>query len=147
MTTFPTELVDRFWTYVCPEPTTGCHLWTGGSKPPYGYGHFKAFGRTMKAHRFSWELHCGPIPEELCVLHRCDTPACVNPGHLFLGTQTVNMADRDAKGRHPESQKTHCLAGHPYAGYNVVVRGGKRKCRLCEARIMREARARKRARG
>ena len=56
--------------------------------------------RKVLAHRVSWELANGPIPENMCILHSCDTPLCVNPEHLFLGTLADNMADKERKGRH-----------------------------------------------
>lgn len=86
----------RFWDKV--DKSGSCWLWTGSNKPR-GYGQIKVEGKTIFAHRLSWELAYGPIPEGLYVCHRCDVPACVRPDHLFLGTQTDNMADRDAKGR------------------------------------------------
>ena len=81
------------------EPNTGCWLWTAGINREAGYGRLRVDGVRMVAHRYSWEMHVGPIPEGMRVLHRCDTPTCVNPGHLFLGTQADNVADSVQKGR------------------------------------------------
>jgi hypothetical protein len=80
-----------------PEPNTGCWLWTR-SVDHDGYGYFKIGGET-RAHRASWAIHFGPVPEGRCVLHRCDTPACVNPQHFFLGSNEENTADRHRKRR------------------------------------------------
>ena len=90
---------DRFWAKV--SKTDGCWLWRA-SVDRWGYGQIGSSGkpRTMlKAHRVSWEFAYGAIPDGLSVLHRCDTPACVRPEHLFLGTQQDNVADMNAKGR------------------------------------------------
>lgn len=77
----------------------GCWLWTG-SVNHAGYGGMGTCGtKTARAHRVSYELHVGPIPDGMCVCHRCDTPACVRPGHLFLGTHQENMHDMVVKGR------------------------------------------------
>jgi hypothetical protein len=88
-------LVQRFWDKV--QKTEGCWLWTG-SKYNKGYG---SFNRT-RAHRFSYELHYGPIPVDLFVCHHCDNPPCVNPSHLFLGTALDNTQDELFKERHPK---------------------------------------------
>lgn len=81
-----------------PELNTGCWLWAGAPGSG-GYGIATIAGLALRAHRLSWVLHKGEIPDALKVLHRCDTPACVNPAHLFLGTQLDNIADMVAKGR------------------------------------------------
>jgi hypothetical protein len=76
----------------------GCWLWQR-SKLATGYGKVPRETGHVFAHRLSFEVFNGPIPRGLCVLHRCDTPACVNPDHLFLGTQMDNVRDARAKGR------------------------------------------------
>lgn len=84
-----------------PELNTGCWLWSGATSAG-GYGSIRRTGaerRQINTHRAAWEVHRGPIPDGLSVLHRCDTPACCNPAHLFLGTQHDNMVDKIVKGR------------------------------------------------
>ena len=78
----------------------------------FGYGMFRIKRESYLAHRYSWTLHRGPIPVGLWVLHRCDVPACVNPGHLFLGTHQDNMDDMKRKGRGANS---HTKAAQPAA--------------------------------
>jgi hypothetical protein len=77
----------------------GCWLWKGPFRSN-GYGRFK-IGRTIdkQAHRVSWVVHFGPIPDGICVLHRCDARDCINPFHLFLGTKQDNTDDMHQKGR------------------------------------------------
>jgi hypothetical protein len=75
-----------------------CWIWFG-SKDPCGYGRFLFDGKNRTTHRVSWLIYKGDIPDGLQVLHRCDTPSCVNPAHLFLGTQKDNMQDCKRKGR------------------------------------------------
>lgn len=98
-------LRERFGARYIPEPFTCCWLWSGDIHDQFGYGLILVGKRTTLAHRVSWELHHGPIPDGLCVLHRCDTPPCVNPDHLFLGTQADNMRDKAVKNRNPGVRK------------------------------------------
>lgn len=89
---------ERFARLVETEPNSGCWLWTGARQRD-GYGVLKVDRKNVAAHRFSWERENGPIPANLCALHKCDTPSCVNPAHLFLGTRGDNARDKAAKGR------------------------------------------------
>jgi len=101
----PRPWQQRFWNYVDKNGANGCWVWTA-SRHRFGYGLLvkeqsttKKRGRHRTAHRLSWELHNGAIPKGLSVLHHCDNPPCVNPAHLFLGTQADNNRDMFAKGR------------------------------------------------
>ena len=91
------SLESDFWSKV-EKTESGCWLWIGGIQ--HGYGEFSLYhGRMIKAHRFSYELAHGPIPDGMCICHKCDVCNCVNPSHLFLGTQADNVKDMNTKGR------------------------------------------------
>lgn len=90
--------LQKFELKYIPEPNSGCWLWIGAVLPS-GYGKMGIYGRTIGAHRISFELFRGEIPNGLHICHRCDNPCCVNPDHLFAGTRQDNMQDCIAKGR------------------------------------------------
>jgi len=92
------SIIDRFWKKVAIIPFHECWEWTG-FKRDTGYGHINIDGFMMRAHRFSWTINYGPIPEGLLVCHKCDNPGCVRPDHLFLGTIQDNMTDKKIKKR------------------------------------------------
>lgn len=92
-------LLDRFWSKVDIKGDNDCWEWQAGRNKK-GYGHFKlGVGSDIRAHRLSWMLTCGEIPDGLNVLHKCDNPPCCNPNHLFIGTAKDNILDALSKGR------------------------------------------------
>ena len=103
----------KFWSLALPEPNSGCWIWLGcvGSR---GYGAVTRQWVQWKAHRLSFELVRGPFDHALSVLHKCDTPLCVNPDHLFLGTAADNMADMKAKGRGAIGLRNGCYTTPGY---------------------------------
>ncbi len=145
--------IERFERLYVPEPNSGCWLWLGSvcrrDRPNQQYGKFHLEKRDVYAHRFSYEYYVGPIPAGLDLMHRCDTPSCVNPSHLKPGTARDNTQDAIAKGRHKYQVTppiTHCKRGHEYTPDNSKTKfdarytgGMKRECRECD-------KARKRAR-
>lgn len=88
--------IDRFWANV--DKSEDCWFWLGG-RDRDGYGEACFDGKKIRAHRLSWTLEFGDRPGNLGVLHKCDTPPCVRPSHLFLGNNADNVRDRIAKGR------------------------------------------------
>lgn len=98
--------IKRFWEKVDRSAgDDGCWLWTAGKKRK-GYGVFSLKSKDRTAHRVSWAIHTGSIPDDLHCLHRCDCPPCVNPAHLFLGTNADNVADKTAKNRQVKGESS-----------------------------------------
>lgn len=91
------QIVKRFFNKV--DKSEGCWNWTA-LRSKQGYGRLTALRKDYTAHRMSWIIHNGEIPEGLFVCHRCDNPSCVNPDHLFLGNAKDNAIDRNHKNRH-----------------------------------------------
>jgi hypothetical protein len=109
---------------------SGCWEWQR-SKNEKGYGMINYGGMIWKAHRLSYIFFVGEINNGLFVCHKCDNPSCVNPDHLFLGTNLDNMRDLVSKRRHFRHGQTHCKHGHEYTSDNTYVYDGDRYCRKC----------------
>ena len=126
---------ERFWAKVEVKGPDDCWPWNG-CRLPHGYGQISLGGRRWLTHRLSYELANGLIPAGLYVCHHCDSPPCVNPEHLFLGTQGDNQRDCVAKGRRRRQNLTACIHGHPYTPESTITRTTRvgrpyRACRTC----------------
>jgi HNH endonuclease len=125
----------RFWAGLTKTET--CWFWGNGKHKRYST--ISVNGKPIKTHRFSWELHNGPIPDGMEVCHSCDVEPCCNPAHLWLGTHQENMQDALSKGRlklpedggAPRRNQTHCKRGHEFTPENTKMIPSGRNCRIC----------------
>jgi hypothetical protein len=134
------------------DTETGCWMWTGGLNNS-GYGlimvdskHYSITKIVLWAFK-GMEEAITNTKKHAC--HHCDTPGCVRPYHLFLGSARDNMADRERKKRGNESRKTHCKNGHPLSGTNLrIPKTGKckRRCRICAAATLKRCKVKRAAR-
>lgn len=119
----------RLWEKVPSRPTEGCWLWIGCPKPN-GYGVLRVGGKNVYAHRLSYELLVGPIPDGLTIDHLCGVRNCVNPAHL----EPVTRGENCLRGGSPLAQnarKTHCKHGHEFTVENTSLVKNGRQCRTC----------------
>lgn len=138
------SLRERFEEKYVVDEETGCWLWTAKTLPGgYGcIGEGRTGGRTLLAHRVSYELHVGPIPDGLSLDHLCRTRNCVNPEHLEAVTMQENTLRGDTLPA-ANAAKTHCARGHEFTPENTYrTRRGSRACRECQRQATREWRER-----
>lgn len=133
------SFADRFWSKV--DKTDSCWLWTGAVND-HGYGQVYVNGKLAYAHRVALVLSGRQVPPGMFACHHCDTPNCVRPDHLFIGTNADNMRDCANKGRaenmHTKNPKRRCIRGHVFS--DIDSRGWQR-CRICRAESARRRRA------
>lgn len=137
-----------FFSLVTRRHAEGCWSWNG-PRNRQGYG---LWGKKL-AHRHSWEIANGAIPDGLWILHHCDNKPCINPAHLYAGTVVENVQDAIDRGRWPSvgSTRTHCTEGHELAGDNLIVIASPagrpwKRCRICDNERKRLSAQRTRAR-
>lgn len=98
---------QRFWSNVVGEPNSGCWLWMG-PVDENGYARFRVGARKARMHRWAFETLVRPLSRSEIVCHKCDVPACVNPSHMFIGSQRDNVEDKVKKGRQSVGRKSPC---------------------------------------
>jgi hypothetical protein len=121
---------QRFWARVAKGAPGECWEWTGAHADT-GYAQVRANGRTAYAHRISYEMHKGPIPDGLHIDHLCRNRGCVNPAHM----EAVTKKENDRRGMSPlgfNYRKTHCIRGHEFDSVNTYITSrGFRMCKAC----------------
>lgn len=130
---------ECFWRFVTKGNPDDCWEWQGPRLPTEReYGFFRCEGIMYRAHAFSYELHHGPIPDGLYICHKCDNPPCVNPNHLFPGTNSENIIDCILKGRHGQAKlnaeavrEIRALAASGKSGSEIARSFGLNKTTVC----------------
>lgn len=124
--------IERFEKKIERVPFSTCWLWIASTMRD-GYGTFFFHKKVMLAHRVAWILYKGELPDDIDVLHKCDVKYCVNPDHLYLGSDPDNATDAVIRKRNFNSAKMECIQGHPLYGANLYVfPNEKRMCRICQ---------------
>lgn len=135
------NVMDRFDTKVVPL-TDGCWMWTASLTVHGGYGQFNDGSTMVRAHRWSYEQHVGPIPDGLDLDHLCRNRWCVNPDHL----EPVSRGENLLRGYAARGVADSCAQGHPFDESNTFTRAnGARGCRTCRNNASRASKARARA--
>lgn len=135
------RIQEKFFDRVVQLPWTTCHEWTGPLARGRAVCHFGS-DRPVTAARVSYEIANGPIPSGKMICHTCDNPRCVNPAHLYAGTHADNFRDAVERGRNKlirrPALRDVCLRGHPFAGENLYMWRGQKRCKACNAHHCKE---------
>lgn len=130
--------LEKFWAKVEKRGPDECWPWLG-AKSSYGYGRFTLGGAQRPATRLAWEIENGsPFPSGKLACHTCDNPSCVNPAHIWPGTQSENLKDCVVKGRHKSVPTTECQRGHSMLTSNRAWTRKGYVCRECSRMKTRE---------
>lgn len=131
---WPLTVLERIMAKVVKDEVTGCWNFMGSQNGEFGYGCVWVNGKRKNAHRAMYmAVHGVELKPLEFVCHHCDNPKCVNPDHLWVGTNYQNARDMMDKGRHPNQRKTECKRGHPFSAENTYRNAGTgiRECKAC----------------